>query len=60
MIFGKPVPPTLRDALAQLRLALHRLDRTGDLNAHSQADHRRILVARIAELEAAAENPERP
>ena len=53
MIFRKPIPATPRDTLAQLRLVLHRLYGTGNLNAPSQADLRRILAARIAELEAA-------
>jgi len=58
MIFPKPIPATPRDTLAQFRLALHRLDRTGNLNAPSQADLRRILAARIAELEAATGDTE--
>ena len=51
MIFCKPTRATPRDTLEQLRLALHRLDRTGNLTAPSQADLRRILVARIADLD---------
>lgn len=60
MIFHKPSRATPRDTLEQVRLALHRLDRTGDLKAASQADLRRILVARITELEAAETSNQRP
>ena len=41
-----------RDVLATLRLTLQRLDRTGDFSSPSLADLRRILLKRIAELEA--------
>jgi hypothetical protein len=41
-----------RNVLATLRLTLQRLDRTGDFSSPSLADLRRILLERIAELEA--------
>jgi hypothetical protein len=40
-----------RDVLAELRLTLGRLDRTGDITSPSLANLRRIIVKRIAELE---------
>jgi len=58
MIIRKPTRATARDTLEQLRLALHRLDRTGDLKSPSQVDLRRILAARIAQLGAAAGDTE--
>jgi hypothetical protein len=47
---SRVVPP--RDVLKNLRLALERLERTGDLQSPSIADLRRIITQRIAELEA--------
>jgi hypothetical protein len=44
--------PGPRDVLANLRLTLQRLDLTGDFTHPTIADLRRILLERIAELEA--------
>jgi hypothetical protein len=41
----------------RIRLALHGLDRTGDLSVSSQADLRRILAARIVGLKGETETP---
>ena len=51
MFFTKPAQTAPRDTLEQLRLALYRLDRSGDPTAPSQAVLRQILTNRIAELE---------
>ena len=42
-----------RNVLAELRLTLGRLNRTGDFSHPTIANLRRILVQRIAELESA-------
>jgi hypothetical protein len=58
MGFRKPIPGPARDTLQELRLKLERLERTGDLTSPSIADLKRIVLARIAELEAASPNKE--
>jgi hypothetical protein len=60
MGFRAPIPGPQRDKLEQLRLTLERLDRTGDLTSPSVAGLRRIILDRIAELEAATPLAEEP
>jgi len=60
MGFRAPIPGPQRDKLEQLRLTLERLDRTGDLTSPSVAALRRIILDRIAELEAATPSSEKP
>ena len=49
-----------RDVLAELRLTLGRLNRTGDFSHPTIANLRRIIVQRIAELESAENSPPDP
>jgi hypothetical protein len=49
----KPIPSPPRRTLTELRFTLGRLERTGDPNSPSIANLRRIVLAQIAELEAA-------
>ena len=53
MEFRTPIPRPQRNMLEQLRLTLERLDRAGDMTSPTILDLRRIILDRIAELEAA-------